>query len=153
MYIRDKDMEKNKKHHFIYKTTSKFNSKFYIGIHSTDNLNDGYMGSGSKLLSDIKKYGKDQYEIDILEFCESKEELKKREKEILTEDILNNWYCLNIVSGGNDYKKGDKVYYKTFNQKKWSETKFCQVIKENEKRHILTNLLPYYKTIGWEEIT
>ena len=46
-----------KKFHFLYKTTNLINGKFYIGVHSTDNLNDGYLGSGKILRYSINKYG------------------------------------------------------------------------------------------------
>lgn len=35
-----------KKYHFLYKTTNLLNSKVYYGMHSTNDLNDGYLGSG-----------------------------------------------------------------------------------------------------------
>lgn len=142
-----------KKYNYLYKTTSKFNGKFYIGIHSTDDLDDGYMGSGSKLLKDIEKYGADRYEVDILEFFDSRSELVMREKEIVNKDLISNWFCLNLVEGGNEYEKGDKLYYTRWDQKKGGhrDTKFQSVIKEGEKRNIITNLLPYFKTIGWDE--
>jgi len=40
---------KQKKYHYIYKTTNILNYKFYIGMHSTDDLDDGYVGSGKRL--------------------------------------------------------------------------------------------------------
>ena len=41
---------------FVYKTTNKINNRFYIGVHSTDILNDGYFGSGKLLTQAIEKY-------------------------------------------------------------------------------------------------
>jgi hypothetical protein len=35
--------------HFIYKTISITTGKYYIGMHSIDNLADGYKGSGTVL--------------------------------------------------------------------------------------------------------
>lgn len=34
------------KYHIIHKTTNLINGKIYVGMHSTDNLNDGYLGMG-----------------------------------------------------------------------------------------------------------
>ena len=31
-------------YHYIYKTTNLINNKFYIGMYSTSNLDDGYLG-------------------------------------------------------------------------------------------------------------
>ena len=36
----------SKKYNFVYKTTNLLNNKYYIGVHSTDNLNDGYLELG-----------------------------------------------------------------------------------------------------------
>ena len=32
---------KEKQYHFIYKTTNLLSGKYYLGMHSTDNLQDG----------------------------------------------------------------------------------------------------------------
>jgi hypothetical protein len=46
-------------YHIIYKTTNTSTDKYYIGKHSTDNINDDYLGSGVALKNAIKKYGKE----------------------------------------------------------------------------------------------
>ena len=58
--------EVNKKYHFLYQTKNIITNMTYIGRHSTDNLNDGYLGSGTILKRAIKKYGKHNFEIIIL---------------------------------------------------------------------------------------
>lgn len=35
-----------RKYHYIYKITRNQDGKFYVGMHSTDDLDDGYFGSG-----------------------------------------------------------------------------------------------------------
>ena len=52
-------MGRKKPHiHYIYKTTCNITNKYYIGMHSTSNLEDGYLGSGKRLRYSIRKYGK-----------------------------------------------------------------------------------------------
>lgn len=89
-----------KNFNFIYKTINLINNRFYIGMHSTNNINDGYLGSGNRLNNEIRKYGKDNFKIEILEFCQNRDELIKREKEIVTISLLNEELCLNLTPGG-----------------------------------------------------
>ena len=44
------------RYYIIYKITNIINSKEYIGAHSTDNINDGYMGSGTLIRAALLKY-------------------------------------------------------------------------------------------------
>lgn len=86
--------------YIIYKTTNIINKKEYIGIHQTDNIDDGYLGSGLAIKRSIKKYGVENFKREILEFCNSFEELLAKEKEYVNEDWVNNKNTYNLKTGG-----------------------------------------------------
>ena len=67
------------KYYFIYKTTNLINGKFYIGRHQTKVFKDSYLGSGKYLKQSILKHGRKNFKRDVLEYCNSSEELVKRE--------------------------------------------------------------------------
>ena len=90
-----------KKYHYIYKTTCKVTGKFYVGMHSTDNLDDGYLGSGKILGYSRRKYGDESHEKVIIEFLPSREDLKAREKEIINEELLADPLNINLKYGGD----------------------------------------------------
>jgi hypothetical protein len=69
-------------------------------MHSTDNLEDGYFGSGVWLNHSIKKYGKENFKKEILEFLPKRNVLEKRERIIINEDILKDLSCMNLMRGG-----------------------------------------------------
>ena len=90
-----------RKFHYIYKITRNDGSgKYYIGMHSTDDLDDGYFGSGQLLWKSIKKHGKEAHSKEILEFLPSRRELKTRERELVNEEIVNDPRCMNLQLGG-----------------------------------------------------
>lgn len=93
-------MSKQHKYHYIYKTTCTTTSKYYIGMHSTSNLKDGYIGSGRRLWLSINKHGKENHTLEILEFVSNRLELKTRERELVNEDMLSDPMCLNLRLGG-----------------------------------------------------
>jgi group I intron endonuclease len=102
LYKNDIDMRKEKKFHFIYKTTCTITGKYYIGLHSTDNLEDGYLGSGRRIKYSLNKYGKENHIREIVEFCETRKDVIKREAEIVNIDELTNENCINIKLGGGE---------------------------------------------------
>lgn len=64
-----------KKYNFTYITTNLINGKQYVGDHSTNDLNDNYLGSGRPYLSNaIKKYGRKNFKREIIKICETKKE-------------------------------------------------------------------------------
>jgi len=92
---------KQKKYHYIYKTTCNVTNKYYVGMHSTYNLEDGYLGSGKRLRYSINKYGKENHKKIIIEFLPNKESLKEKEAEIVNKNLLNDSLCMNLTLGGN----------------------------------------------------
>jgi hypothetical protein len=95
-----KKQASRRKYHYIYKTTCLVTCRYYIGMHSTDNLEDGYQGSGKRLWYSINKYGLENHQTEILEFLPSREELKAREKELVNEELLEDKMCMNLAIGG-----------------------------------------------------
>lgn len=93
-------MSKQKKYHYIYKTTCQITGKFYVGMHSTDNIDDGYFGSGKILGYSISKHGIENHKVEIIEFLETREALKLRELEIVNEELLSNPLNINLKYGG-----------------------------------------------------
>jgi hypothetical protein len=93
-------------YHFIYKTTCNITNKFYIGMHSTSNLEDGYLGSGTRITYSIRKYGKENHNREILEHFTTRESLKLREIEIINSDLLKNPLCINLCLGGAGTRYG-----------------------------------------------
>lgn len=92
-------MRKPKKYHYIYKIT-RTDGKYYIGLHSTNKLDDGYFGSGKRLWYSINKYGKEVHTKEIIEFLPDRETLKKREAELVNEECLQDPLCMNLCVGG-----------------------------------------------------
>ena len=92
---------KNKKYHYTYKTTNLINNRYYLGMHSTNRLDDGYLGSGKRLYYELNKYGRDNFKFEILKHFDSREELVQAEIALITEEDLKNTNCLNLKSGGS----------------------------------------------------
>ncbi len=91
---------KERKYHYIYKITCLKNNKYYIGMHSTDNMDDGYMGGGNRIKNSIKKHGKKAHSKEILGFYEDRESLRRREIELVNEELIRDPLCMNIQLGG-----------------------------------------------------
>ena len=88
-----------RKFHYIYKII-RDDGRFYIGMHSTDDLEDGYFGSGKKITRSIKKHGLERHSKEILEQLSSRQEAKDREKQLITDELRADPMCMNIAPGG-----------------------------------------------------
>ena len=92
----------NKRYNYLYKIINKLDNKFYIGVHSTMNIDDGYFGSGTHLRNAINLYGKDNFFKEIIFYYDSSEEAYAAERFIVTKSWLkfNKDNCYNIQTGG-----------------------------------------------------
>ena len=90
----------------IYKTTNIATGQYYIGCHQTENIDDGYYGSGKHLTRAIKKYGKSSFKKEILYQCNSKEEMFELEKHLVSESIVKDPLSYNLKIGGSGGNPG-----------------------------------------------
>ena len=89
-----------RKYHFLYKITNLVNQKYYIGVHNTDNLEDGYLGSGFAIQRALEKYGPSNFKREIISFFNSSEEAFLAEEKIVTEELIKDPNCYNLILGG-----------------------------------------------------
>jgi len=84
----------------IYKITNTINHKTYIGLHSTFNIKDSYMGSGTNICNAIKKYGKENFIKEILFVFDNKDEMCEMEANLVNKDYIKRKDTYNIILGG-----------------------------------------------------
>lgn len=111
------------KFYFVYITTNIINGHFYIGKHTTYNLNDNYLGSGKRLRAAIKKYGIHNFKRRILCLCNTEQEVFDVEKFLVTDYLVSRPDCYNLHIGGDGGRMSEELnkkhsadmkdYYKT----------------------------------------
>lgn len=97
----------SKKYSFVYVTTNKINGFTYVGSHTTDNIDDGYLGSGKLLLEAIEEFGKDNFSREIISHFTSHEKAKEIENTLLAKVDLSKSYNRSSRSVGGNY--GEEV--------------------------------------------
>jgi hypothetical protein len=124
--------------HFIYKTTHT-NGKYYIGRHSTENINDGYIGSGL-WPSSIKD--KSTLTREILEYAESAEQVKRLEGQYLAE-YYSKPGCMNRTAdpigfdSDSNPMKDPTIVAKIAGDNHWTKTNFESVDILRQKQNKL----------------
>lgn len=87
-------------YNYVYLIKNKINKMIYIGVHKTDNLEDGYMGSGTKLKKDQVEYGIENFTKSIICFCNSYKEALAVEQQLVNRDFVLNENTYNQIIGG-----------------------------------------------------
>jgi len=128
-----------KQFNYVYLTTNLITGKQYIGDHSTNNLNDSYIGSGKPyLLNAVKKYGKSNFRRQILEQFDSKKEAFYNQKKYIEKynTLYPNGYNLNITGGlqcseGWSEEAREKMGEKRKGKKAWNKgLSFSKEVKD-----------------------
>ena len=88
-------------HYILYQITNKLNSKIYVGVHKTKDLDDGYMGSGKVIRSAIQKHGIENFEKKILQEFDNPEDMFAAEAALVTEQFLAREDVYNLRRGGS----------------------------------------------------
>lgn len=132
----------------IYKTINKINDKFYIG---KDTKNDpNYFGSGILLNRAIKKYGKHNFEKQILEHCVSPEHLEERERYWIQETKAQE-IGYNIADGGwggKTYSEETKKRISTLFKNRYISEE--TILKRKRTRQKTKELNPLYYQLSEE---
>lgn len=125
-------MQVKRKYHYFYKITNNINGHFYYGVHNTDNLDDGYMGSGKRLHFAYKKYGMENFTKEILKFFNSSAEAFEYEAKVVNETLAEDPNCYNISVGGNGnigFITFNKVVVKTLSGE-------IKLVDKNDKKYL-----------------
>jgi len=84
--------------HYTYRIINLTNGRFYIGKHSTNSIDDGYMGSGKLLRFAIQKYGAQNFKKEIISFFDNEDECYASELQIILK-YIDNPNCYNLSTG------------------------------------------------------
>lgn len=99
------------KYIFTYQTICTINNKSYVGVHSTNDLNDGYIGCGiycqggaktknSPFHNAVRKHGYKNFKKYILDFYTTYEDALAEEKYLANEDWVKSGNNYNCALGG-----------------------------------------------------
>jgi hypothetical protein len=100
MYMKRNDPNDDRLYNYCYKITNNKTGRIYIGVHRTDNLDDGYIGSGKLLKRAIQKHGISFFTKEILMFFETYKEALAYEKKIVTPEFIEESTNYNLKEGG-----------------------------------------------------
>lgn len=86
--------------HLGYQTIHKPTGRYYIGIHSTDDVNDGYLGSGTALEAAVRKHGRGEFHRHIVKEFPTRAEAADWEVATVTAAVVEDPRSFNLMLGG-----------------------------------------------------
>ena len=101
-------------------------------MHSTNNLNDEYFGSGVGLMRAIKKYGKHNFKREILYVFDNYEDMVAKEIELVNENVVNDSMSYNMKLGGEGGSAKGRFFTKKHKQNLSKATKGRKFTEEHK---------------------
>lgn len=94
---------------YVYKIHCKITDMDYIGLHRTKEFDRAYWGSGNYIQNAVKKYGRENFEREVLCWAIDNEDLNSLEYQMIIEcnTMYPNGY--NLVEGGCSPKKSEEA--------------------------------------------
>ena len=77
-------------HHIGYQTFHKATGRYYIGIHSTDDLDDGYLGSGRAFRRAVRRHGRKAFTRHVVRIFETRAEAAEWERSVVTQAVADD---------------------------------------------------------------
>lgn len=143
----------------VYKITNKVNNKVYIGITSKgisarwkEHIYNAEHGCPFKLHNAIRKYGRDNFSVELIDFCNSWNELTEKEKMYIEQyKSLQDEFGYNLTEGGDgtfgrlhSEETKDKIRQKAIGREVSDDTR----LKLSEAGKIRTEAKNNYWTSG-----
>lgn len=123
---------------YIYLTTNLINNKKYIGQHKSEVFDKSYLGSGVNIRRSIKKYGKNNFSVKLLEWCET--QTHADEKEMF---YINEYKTRDPKVGYNITQGGQKRFFTGQTHSQQTKNKMSERAK-NRPHPPTTNGRVYY---------
>ena len=135
---------------YTYMVTNNINGKVYVGSHSWDGngMDPNYYGSGTAITRAVKKYGKENFQVEVLYYYETVEECRADEERILTEyNVSNCPHSYNIKNGAIGWTSEDMTGEKNPNYGKHHTEETRQKLSQAKKK-VMTPLVAIQKDTG-----
>ena len=123
------------RYYYLYQITNIINNKIYVGVHSTNNLDDGYMGSGVYIERAINFYGIENFRKNILRYFKCEEAMYAAEKLVVNPEFIKENTNYNIAEGGHGGHTGN--YDSLERSKKISDKSLNKVMVKDKNGNIL----------------
>ena len=121
--------------HYTYMVTNKINGKVYVGSHSWkgEGIDPDYYGSGTAITRAVKKYGKENFQVEVLYYYNTVEECRADEERILTEynvrDCPHSYNLKNSAIGWTSEDMTDEIRQKISRAMKGEKTPVVAIDK------------------------